>query len=91
MWPLDRPSTVLDQGLLGSVHYGEVDYYHGVGPWYQQFDWNAKKQLGGSSLLTAGCHAMDALFHLMGSSDVAEVTSYSTTSKNKIFKKLLFS
>ncbi len=24
----------LDQGLLGRVHYAEVDYFHGIGPWY---------------------------------------------------------
>src|SRR5204863_8741166 len=23
--------AVLDQGLLGDLHYGEVDYYHGIG------------------------------------------------------------
>ena len=79
--------SIIDQGLIGKVHYAEVDYYHGIGPWYGQYRWNTKKDAGGSSLLSAGCHAMDALFHLMGSSDVAEVTSYSTTSKNKIFKK----
>ena len=26
--------AILDRGLLGHVHYGEVDYYHGIGPWY---------------------------------------------------------
>ncbi|WP_306301564.1 Gfo/Idh/MocA family protein [Verrucomicrobium spinosum] len=24
--------AILDQGLLGELHYGEVDYYHGIGP-----------------------------------------------------------
>ena len=50
--------SVLDQGLLGDIHYGEIDYYHGIGPWYGQFEWNVKKDFGGSSLLTAGCHSM---------------------------------
>ncbi len=76
--------SVVDQGLLGELHYGEVDYYHGIGPWYGQFAWNVKKDGGGSSLLSAGCHAMDALLMLMGS-DVEEVTSYATRSKNKTF------
>ena len=49
--------SVIDQGLLGELHYGEVDYYHGIGPWYGQYGWNVKKEMGGSSLLTAGCHA----------------------------------
>ncbi len=29
--------AVIDEGLLGEIHYGEIDYYHGVGPWYGQF------------------------------------------------------
>ena len=35
--------SILDEGLLGELHYGEVDYYHGIGPWYGQFEWNVKK------------------------------------------------
>jgi len=76
--------AVIDQGLLGKLHYGEVDYYHGIGPWYGQFRWNTRKDAGGSSLLTAGCHALDALLLCMGT-DVTEVTSYDTKSSNKIF------
>ena len=79
--------SVIDQELIGKIHYGEVDYYHGVGPWYGQYRWNTKKDAGGSSLLSAGCHAMDALLYCMGSTDVVEVASYSTKSKNKIFRK----
>jgi len=76
--------AAIDEGLLGKLHYGEVDYYHGIGPWYGQFRWNTRKDAGGSSLLTAGCHALDALLLCMGS-DVVEVTSYDTKSKSKIF------
>jgi len=76
--------AVIDEGLLGKLHYGEVDYYHGIGPWYGQFRWNTQKDAGGSSLLTAGCHALDALLLCMGD-DVTEVTSYDTKSSNKIF------
>jgi predicted dehydrogenase len=77
--------SVVDQGLLGELHYAEVDYYHGISPWYGQFSWNVKKEFGGSSLLTAGCHALDALLMLMDA-PVEEVTSYSTISGNKVFK-----
>ena len=76
---------VIDRGLLGQLHYGEVDYYHGIGPWYGQFRWNTRKNAGGSALLTAGCHALDALLLCMGS-DVTEVTSYDASSKSEIFK-----
>jgi predicted dehydrogenase len=77
--------AALDQGLLGELHYGEVDYYHGIGPWYGQFRWNTRKDAGGSALLTAGCHALDALLLCLGQ-DVAEVASYATRSKSPIFK-----
>lgn len=78
--------SVIDAGILGSIHYGEVDYYHGIGPWYGQFRWNTTKANGGSSLLSAGCHAMDALLLCMGS-EVEAVTSYQTRSKNAVFSQ----
>jgi predicted dehydrogenase len=77
--------AVLDKGLLGELHYGEIDYYHGIGPWYSPFRWNIRKEAGGSALLTAGCHALDALLLFMGN-DVAEVSSYDTKSRSKIFE-----
>jgi UDP-N-acetyl-2-amino-2-deoxyglucuronate dehydrogenase len=77
--------ALIDEGLLGDIHYGEIDYYHGIGPWYSPFRWNIRKDAGGSALLTAGCHALDALLLCMGT-DVAEVTSYDTKSRSKIFE-----
>jgi UDP-N-acetyl-2-amino-2-deoxyglucuronate dehydrogenase len=77
---------LITEGLLGSIHYGEIDYYHGVGPWYGQFRWNVKKENGGSSLLSAGCHALDALLMCMGG-EVESVTSYSTGSKSEVFRQ----
>jgi predicted dehydrogenase len=77
--------AVLDRGLLGELHYGEVDYYHGIGPWYNQFRWSTRKDDGGSSLLSAGCHALDALLLCMGS-DVVEVSSYASRSRSKLFR-----
>jgi predicted dehydrogenase len=77
--------ALIEQGLLGELHYGEVDYYHGIGPWYGQYKWNVKKDFGGSSLLTAGCHALDCLLFCMDA-PVEEVTSYDTTSRNKSFQ-----
>ncbi len=77
--------SIIDNGLLGRVHYGEVDYYHGIGPWYGQYRWNVTKKGGGSSLLSAGCHAMDALLLCMGG-EVESVTSLNTTSSHAHFK-----
>jgi predicted dehydrogenase len=77
---------VIDRVLLGRIHYGEVDYYHGIGPWYGQFRWNTRKDAGGSSLLSAGCHALDALLLCMGG-EVESVSSLATSSANKDFAK----
>jgi len=77
--------ALIDEGLLGQLHYGETDYYHGIGPWYSPYRWNIRKESGGSSLLSAGCHALDALLLYMGT-DVEEVTSYGTKSGSAFFK-----
>ena len=76
---------LLERGLLGEIHYAECDYYHGIGPWYGQFAWNVKKNIGGSSLLTAGCHALDGLLWLLGTRPY-EVMSYAVKSKAAAFK-----
>jgi predicted dehydrogenase len=78
--------SVIDQGLLGKIHYGEVDYYHGIGPWYGQFRWNTIQSAAGSSLLSAGCHALDALLLCMGN-EVESVHSFSASSSNEDFAK----
>lgn len=76
--------SIIDQGLIGDVYYAECDYFHGIGPWYGQFGWNVKKDMGGSSLLTAGCHALDTLLWLVGEK-VDEVFSYGVTNPNTVF------
>lgn len=76
--------SFVDRGLLGKLHYGEVDYFHGIGPWYDGFAWYRTSREGVSSLLLAGCHAMDILLLCMGG-DVEEVFSYSSNSANAAF------
>jgi predicted dehydrogenase len=76
--------SLIDRGLLGRLHYGEIDYYHGIGPWYREFLWCTSMEGCGSSLLEAGCHAMDALILCMGP-DVEEVFSYGTRSAHETF------
>jgi predicted dehydrogenase len=68
----------LKDDAIGRVFFGEVDYFHGIGPWYKQYGWNVKKEIGVSSLLSAGCHAIDALRWFMGG-QIAEVTQYATS------------
>lgn len=76
--------ALLDQRMIGRVHYGEIDYFHGIGPWYGQYRWNITRANGGSSLLSAGCHALDALLLCMGS-EVEEVVAYHAQSTNENF------
>ncbi len=57
----DLIQSFLARGVIGELFYAEVDYLHGIGPWYGQYSWNVRKDMGGSSLLTAGCHAVDGL------------------------------
>ena len=75
---------LIDDDAIGRIFFGEVDYFHGIGPWYGQYKWNVKKSIGGSSLLSAGCHAVDGLRWFMGE-EAVEVTAYSTHSKNESF------
>lgn len=71
--------SLIAQGLLGTVHHLEVDYYHGIGPWYLQHAWNVKKEVGVSALVTAGCHALDGLLFFKDCA-VEEVSGFSTRS-----------
>lgn len=77
--------AIVEQGLIGNIFYGEASYFHGIGPWYGQYAWNIKKEMAGDALLTAGCHALDGLIHLMGS-PVAEVSAFSNTSPKNPLK-----
>ena len=65
----------LAENAIGKIILGEVDYFHGIGPWYKQYAWNVKKEVGASSLLSAGCHAMDALRWFMGG-EIVEAFQY---------------
>lgn len=61
---------------IGNPFYAECDYWHWVGPHYGQYKWSHTKEAGGSSLLSAGCHAVDAIRWFTG--EVSEVQGYST-------------
>ncbi len=76
--------SLIDQGFLGTIHYAEVDYYHGIGPWYGQYRWNTLKSSGGSSLLSAGCHALSSMLLCMGN-EVESITTVTTRSQSVHF------
>lgn len=67
--------SLIDDDALGRVFMAQIDYWHHIGPQYGQYRWSSKKALGGSSILSAGCHAVDAVRYFAG--DVEEVTAYS--------------
>ncbi len=69
--------SILEDGLLGRLHYAEVDDYHGIGPWYREFEWCTTRADCGSGLLEGGCHALDALLLCIGD-QVEEVFTYGT-------------
>lgn len=78
--------AMIDAGQFGRLHFAEVDYYHGIGPWYREYEWCTTNEGCGSSLLAAGCHAMDVLLLCLGP-EVEEVFCYGSQSTNPIFAK----
>jgi predicted dehydrogenase len=77
--------SILAQRTIGELFYAEVDYLHGIGPWYVQYEWNVRKDMGGSSLLTAGCHAVDGLRWFL-QKDAVEVFAMANFSKGNPLK-----
>ena len=78
--------SLVGGSLIGPVHYAEVDYFHNIGPEVSQYEWNLRSDGGGSSLLTAGCHALDGLMMFMDD-EVTEVMSYATSSPHPNFSR----
>lgn len=68
---------LIDSGAVGRPYYVEVDYWHEMKKWYPQYPWAVTKEQGGSSLLSAGCHAVDAMRWFAGvDNPVVEVTAH---------------
>jgi predicted dehydrogenase len=68
--------NLIDRGAIGEPYYVEVDYWHGMKKWYPQYPWAVTQAQGGSSLLSAGCHAIDAMRWFAGvENEVVEVTA----------------
>jgi predicted dehydrogenase len=72
--------AILAEGTMGDLFYGEVDYFHSIGSWYTGYEWIRRKEIGGSSLLSAGCHAVDGLRWFV-QQEAVEVQSYANFSK----------
>jgi predicted dehydrogenase len=68
----------IEAGHLGRLIFAQCDYLHGlIGKSYTK-PWHFRREIGGSSLLLAGCHAVDAVRFLVGQ-HVVEVQAYSTS------------
>jgi predicted dehydrogenase len=71
--------AILAEGTVGRVFYGEVDYFHGIGRNLHLYPWVRQRAYGGTALLTAGCHAVDALRWFV-QKEVVEVFGYANWS-----------
>ncbi|MBN1853558.1 MAG: Gfo/Idh/MocA family oxidoreductase [Pirellulales bacterium] len=72
--------SLLAAQTIGDLIYVEVDYWHGIGPWYSGWDWAHTRKTGGSTMLLGGCHAIDALRWFAGD-EVVQVTAFSNNTK----------
>lgn len=77
--------SLIDDGTLGKIFLAETDYFHEIGTWYPGYEWSRTKEMGGSSMLFGGCHAIDAIRWFVGS-EVTEVTAYSTRGHRQDFE-----
>lgn len=77
---LETLKSLLTEGAIGELLYIEVDYWHGIGPWYSGWEWAHTFRTGGSATLLAGCHALDALRFLAGR-EAVEVSAMSNNKK----------
>ena len=67
---------MLEEGAIGKIFFAQIDYWHEIGPWYGQYSWNIKRDVGRSSFLSAGCHAVDAIRWFLRD-EIEEVCAYS--------------
>jgi predicted dehydrogenase len=66
-----------ESGWLGELRFARFQYLSRVTDWYSGWSWVRTKKMGGSHLLAAGCHAVDALRWCTGL-EAAEVSAYHT-------------
>lgn len=77
---LETIDSLIDQNAFGDVFMVEVDYFHRI--WGRpEKSWLCTKERGGTSMLAAGCHAVDALRQFSRSKAV-EVSAYEIKTAN---------
>ncbi len=73
---------LIEQGVFGGIFMVEVDYLHRI--WMKPEEkWFGSRRQSGTALLTAGCHAIDAL-RWFARSEVEEVFAYQVKTDNPI-------
>lgn len=72
--------ALIEDDAIGRVVMAQVDYWHHVGPQYGLYKWCRTKRYGGSSMIAAGCHAVDAVRYFAG--DIVEVSAYGCHSRS---------
>lgn len=71
---------LIEQGVFGDIFMVEVDYLHRI--WMTtDLKWYGSRQISGTALLTAGCHAVDAL-RWFARSEAEEVSAYQAKTDN---------
>jgi len=73
---------LLDKDVFGDVFLVEVDYLHRIWMTVEE-KWYASREMSGSALLTAGCHAIDAL-RWFARGEVEEVSAYQVRTQNPV-------
>jgi len=69
--------SLIEQGVFGDIFMVEVDYLHRI--W--DLKWYGSREKSGTALLTAGCHAVDAL-RWFARSEVEELSAYQVKTEN---------
>ena len=72
--------ALLGSGAIGKMFYAEIDYWHGLSDWWSGFSWAKTLEKGGSTMLTGGCHAIDAIRWIAGQ-EIVEVSAYGNNVK----------
>lgn len=78
---IENLKALITQGAIGRLFYVEIDYWHGLAPWWSGWQWARHQRNGGSTMLLGGCHAMDAIRWLSGD-EIVEVSAFGNNVKN---------
>ncbi len=73
--------SLIQQGAFGNIFMVEVDYLHRI--WCGPDRWLGTKEQGGTSMLAAGCHAVDAM-RWFARSEPVEVSAYTVKTENPL-------